>query len=81
MKPGYTAEIHAADEGGFWATCPEVPGTNGQGETIEKATLSLIQAIEFLTKDQKLDALIGRITPENIHPEIEFGKSVGNEIL
>ncbi len=81
MKSGHTVEIHAADEGGFWAICPEVPGANGKGETVEEATLSLNQAVEFLSKDQKLDALIDRITPENIHPEIEFGKSVGNEIL
>lgn len=27
---------HSAPEGGFWAICPEVPGANGQGETLEE---------------------------------------------
>jgi predicted RNase H-like HicB family nuclease len=27
--------IKVAAEGGYWAICPQVPGANGQGETIE----------------------------------------------
>ncbi|MDJ0578825.1 type II toxin-antitoxin system HicB family antitoxin [Crocosphaera sp.] len=34
MKGELTAIIEAAEEGGYWAICPEVPGANGQGETI-----------------------------------------------
>jgi hypothetical protein len=37
MKAEFTAIIEAAPEGGYWAICPEVPGANGQGETIEEA--------------------------------------------
>ena len=45
--------------GGFWAICPEVPGANGQGETIEEAKDSLRQAIELILEDRKADILRG----------------------
>ncbi|MFZ4556945.1 MAG: type II toxin-antitoxin system HicB family antitoxin, partial [Pseudanabaena sp.] len=31
-----TAIIEQAEEGGYFAYCPEVSGANGQGETIEE---------------------------------------------
>jgi predicted RNase H-like HicB family nuclease len=34
MKAEFTAIIEAAPEGGNWSFCPEIPGANGQGETI-----------------------------------------------
>jgi predicted RNase H-like HicB family nuclease len=37
-----------APEGGFWAICPEVPGANGQGETIEETKTNLREAIELI---------------------------------
>ena len=37
MKGEFTAIIESAPEGGYWAVCPEIPGANGQGETIEQA--------------------------------------------
>ena len=48
MKSGFTAIIEEAEEGGYWAMCPEIPGANGQGETIEEAKNSLEQAIELI---------------------------------
>ena len=36
------------DERGFWATCLEVLGANGQGETREDCLASLKEAIELL---------------------------------
>ena len=59
MKAEFTAIIEAAPEGGFWAICPEVPGANGQGETIEAAKVSLRQAIELTLEDRKADILRG----------------------
>ena len=41
MKGEFTAIIEAATEGGYWAICPEIPGANGQGETIEEVKESL----------------------------------------
>lgn len=52
MKAEFTAIIEKAPEGGFWAMCPEVPGANGQGETIEEAKTSLREAIELILEDR-----------------------------
>ena len=59
MKAEFTAIIEGAPEGGFWAICPEVPGANGQGETIEETKDSLRQAIELILEDRKADILRG----------------------
>lgn len=59
MKAEFTAIIEPAPEGGFWAICPEVPGANGQGETIEETKESLRQAIELILEDRKDDILRG----------------------
>ena len=45
MKAEFTAIIEAAEEGGYWAICPQVPGANGQGEIIEEVKESLKSAI------------------------------------
>ena len=37
MKAEFTAIIDAAPEGGYWAISPEIPGANGQGDTIVEA--------------------------------------------
>jgi predicted RNase H-like HicB family nuclease len=39
--------------------CPEVPGANGQGETIEEAKNNLREAIELILEDRKTDILRG----------------------
>lgn len=36
------------DKGGFWATCMEVPGANGQGETKEECLRSLAEAMHLV---------------------------------
>jgi predicted RNase H-like HicB family nuclease len=59
MKAEFTAIIEAAPEGGFWAICPEVPGANGQGETIEEAKNNLRDAIELIIEDRRADILRG----------------------
>ncbi len=45
-----TAVLHRGEpgEGGFWATCLEVPGANGQGETREECLASLRAAVQDL---------------------------------
>ncbi len=59
MKAEFTAIIELAPEGGYWAVCPEVPGANGQGETIDEAKESLRQAIELILQDRREDILRG----------------------
>jgi predicted RNase H-like HicB family nuclease len=59
MKGEFTAIIDTAPEGGYWAICPEVPGANGQGETIEEAKESLREAIKLIFEDRVEDARRG----------------------
>jgi len=59
MKAEFTAIIEPAPEGGYWAICPEVPGANGQGETIEKAKNNLREAIELILEGRRQDILRG----------------------
>jgi predicted RNase H-like HicB family nuclease len=59
MKAEFTAIIEAAPEGGYWAICPEIPGANGQGETIEETKNNLRHAIELILEDRKADILRG----------------------
>lgn len=39
------AIIHEAEEGGFWAEVPALPGCSTQGETLEELTQNLKDAI------------------------------------
>lgn len=55
MKREFTAIIEAAPEGGYWAISPEIPGANGQGETIEEAKNSLRDSIKLLFEDKLED--------------------------
>lgn len=59
MKFEFTAIIEPAPEGGFWAMCPEVPGANGQGETVEEARLSLRDGIRLVFEDRLEDVRRG----------------------
>jgi len=59
MKGKFTAIIERAPEGGYWAVCPEVPGANGQGETIAQAKSSLRAAIRMIFEDRVADARRG----------------------
>ena len=55
MKGEFTAIIEKTPEGGFWAICPEVPGANGQGETLEEAKESLKKAVVLILEDRLED--------------------------
>ena len=59
MKAELTAIIEPAPEGGYWAICPEVPGANGQGETVEEAKRNLIEAIQLIFEDRRSDIMRG----------------------
>ena len=47
------------DEDWFIAYCPEIPGANGQGRTIEECKQSLAEAIALILEDRREDALQG----------------------
>jgi predicted RNase H-like HicB family nuclease len=38
--------VHEAEEGGFWAEVPALPGCATQGETLEELAQNLCEAIE-----------------------------------
>ena len=40
------AIVHEAEEGGFWAEVPAIPGCASQGETIDELLANLREAIE-----------------------------------
>jgi predicted RNase H-like HicB family nuclease len=42
-----------AEEGGFWATCLEIPGANGQGETKEECLADLSAAVRLLLETER----------------------------
>jgi len=68
----FTAIIEPAEEGGFWAYCPEVPGANGQGETIEETIEDLAAAIELLLEVRRNEAL-KRASREATHQTVRVG--------
>ena len=41
----------------YIAHCPEVPGANGQGKTIEECKASLASAISLILEDRRQDAM------------------------
>jgi predicted RNase H-like HicB family nuclease len=38
--------VHEAEEGGFWAEAPAIPGCASQGETLEELIRNIREAIE-----------------------------------
>jgi predicted RNase H-like HicB family nuclease len=38
--------VHDADEGGYWAEVPAIPGCATQGETFEELLQNLYEAVE-----------------------------------
>jgi predicted RNase H-like HicB family nuclease len=72
MKAEFTAIIEAAPEGGYWAICPEVPGANGQGETVEETKSNLKQAIELILEDRRADILRG-LPKDTIQAKVMIG--------
>ena len=58
MRSEFTAVI---EKDGDWyiAYCPEIPGANGQGKTIEECKGSLAAAISLILEDRREDALRG----------------------
>ena len=56
MHNEFTAII---ERDGDWyiAYCPEVPGANGQGKTIQECRENLAEAIALILSDRREDAL------------------------
>ncbi len=62
MRNEFTAIIEPDGEW-YVAYCPEIPGANGQGHTVEECRASLADAIALILEDRREDGLRG--VPEN----------------
>lgn len=67
MQNEFTAVI---EHDGDWyiGYCPEIPGANGQGRTVEECRRSLASAISLILEDRREDALRG--VPEDAIREV-----------
>ncbi len=48
--------IHEAEEGGYWAEVPGLPGCFSQGETVDEATANIREAVEGYLSAVNADA-------------------------
>ena len=50
--------IHSAEEGGYWAEVPALPGCVSQGETVEELRSNIREAIEgwLMAEDESAGA-------------------------
>ncbi len=67
MHNEFTA-IFEKDEEWYIAYCPEIPGANGQGKTLDECRKSLSDAIALILEDRRNDVLRG--VPENAIREV-----------
>jgi len=51
--------IYEQDDDWYIAYCPEIPGANGQGHTLDECRRSLADAIALILEDRREDALRG----------------------
>ena len=58
MRNEFTAIIER-DAEWYIAYCPEVPGANGQGKTLDECRQNLADAIELILDDRRED-VVGR---------------------
>lgn len=57
MSGGDFSAIIEREDGWYVASCPEVPGANGQGQTIEECRENLRQAIALILEDRRENTL------------------------
>jgi predicted RNase H-like HicB family nuclease len=68
MHNEFTAIIEK-DEKWYIGYCPEIPGANGQGRTVEQCRQSLAEAISLILEDRRQDALRG-VPADAIHDTV-----------
>ena len=64
--------VFEQDEDWFIGYCPEVPGANGQGRTLEECRENLREAIVLILEDRREDALRG-VPAEAIRETLAVG--------
>jgi len=58
MRNEFTA-VFERDGEWYIGYCPEIPGANGQGKTVDECRENLAQAIALILEDRRTDALRG----------------------
>jgi len=58
MHNEFTAIIERDDDW-YIAYCPEIPGANGQGSTVEQCRVNLQEAIKLILEDRREEGLRG----------------------
>ena len=72
--------VHEAEEGGYWAEVPAIPGCATQGETFEELLKNLYEAVEGclacidLASQIRVDGAQGSLV---FHPPFSKGGRVG----
>ncbi len=56
MYMKYKVVIHKAEEGGYWAEVPALPGCFSQGETLEEVRTNIKEAIEAYMESQEINS-------------------------
>lgn len=72
MRNEFTAVIEHEDDW-YIGYCPEIPGANGQGRTIEECRASLADAIALILEDRREEGLRG-VPADAIRETITVGK-------
>ncbi len=58
VEPRFTVKVYRAEEGGYWAECPELPGCFTQGESLAEVRRNASDAISLY-----LETLAERVAP------------------
>lgn len=69
MANRYTA-VYEREDDWYIGYCPEVPGANGQGKTLDECRESLREAIKLLVEDRREEGLRG-VPPDAIREILE----------
>jgi len=66
----YKVIIHEAEEGGYWAEVPSLPGCFSQGENFEEVKENIKEAIEVHLESQEKDLVGLRKTDKVVSVEV-----------
>ena len=54
--------VHEAEEGGFWAEVPAIPGCATQGDSMDELMQNLREAIQLMLENEREEAF--RLDPQ-----------------
>ena len=51
----YNVIVHSAEEGGYWAEVPDLPGCASEGDTLDELAANVREAISLYLKDESAE--------------------------